>query len=93
MYSNNYEPKFYLSFLKAQFKKSEFVFITRRSPCNVVVNILDGEIAVIEFEPQLRYYVHFWTNTFGENMNSLLSSVLLQRWLLASNNQRGLTCY
>ena len=32
-------------------------------PYVVVVNVLKCDIVVSEFEPQARYYVHFWINT------------------------------
>ena len=31
----------------------------------------DCGIVVREFELQLRYYIHFWKNTFGKGMNPL----------------------
>ena len=55
----------------------------------VVDNLLDCDIVVSEFEPQLQYSVHFQTNRFRKGMSHLsptngLNStitVLLQRWL------------
>ena len=38
----------------------------------VVVNVLDFDIVVSEFEIPLRYYVHFWTNTLEKGMNPLI---------------------
>ena len=32
--------------------------------------MLDSDIVVSEFELQSRYYIHFWTNTPGKDMNS-----------------------
>ena len=32
----------------------------------VVANVLDCDIAESEFELQLRYYIHFLTNTIGK---------------------------
>ena len=34
--------------------------------CGVVVNVMECDIAVSEFEPQSPYYFHFWTNTPGK---------------------------
>ena len=36
-----------------------------------MVNVRDSDIAVSEFETQLRYYVPFWTNTPGKGINFL----------------------
>ena len=33
---------------------------------------MDYGIVVSEFKLQLRYYVHFWTNTLGKGMNPLI---------------------
>ena len=41
-------------------------------PWGVMVKSLDCRIVVSEFELQSRYYVHFWTNTFGKGMNPLI---------------------
>ena len=41
-------------------------------PRGVMVKALDCRIAVSEFELQLRYYVHFRTNTLGKGMNLLI---------------------
>ena len=38
----------------------------------VMVKAMDCEIVVSEFELQLRYYVHFRTNTRGKGMNPLI---------------------
>ena len=40
----------------------------------VIVNKLDYDIVVSEFEFQLHYYVHFWTKTLGKGMNPFISS-------------------
>ena len=47
----------------------------------VVVNVLDCDIVVSEFELQLRYYVQFWTNNLGKGMKPIypFSSVGLKR--------------
>ena len=42
-------------------KKNEF------SPRGVVVKVLHCGPDVSEFELQLRYYDHFWTNTLGQS--------------------------
>ena len=41
-------------------------------PGGVMVKAMDYRIAVREFELQLRYYVHFRTNTLGKDMNPLI---------------------
>ena len=55
----------------------------------VMAKVLDCEIVVSEFELQSVYYVHFWTNSFGKDMNlSILAcnglnnttTILLQGW-------------
>ena len=38
----------------------------------VIVTAMDSGIVVSEFEPQLRYYVHFRANTLGKGMNLLI---------------------
>ena len=38
-------------------------------PCGVVVNVLDRDIVISEFELQLWYYVVFQSNTLREGMN------------------------
>ena len=37
-----------------------------------MVKAIDFEIVVCKFEIQLRYYVHFQTNTLGKGMNPLI---------------------
>ena len=37
-----------------------------------VANMLNGDFLLSEFELQLRYYVHFRTNTLWERMNPLI---------------------
>ena len=39
----------------------------------VVADVLDCDLVESEFELQLRYYVHFQTNTIGKDMNPLVS--------------------
>ena len=39
---------------------------TSESPCGVLVYVLDCNILVIEFELQLPYNIHFWTNALGK---------------------------
>ena len=41
-------------------------------PLGVMVKAMDCEIVVSEFELQLHYYIHFWTNTLGKGMNLLI---------------------
>ena len=38
---------------------------------DVVANVMDCNILIIEFELQLCFYVHFRSNTFGNNINPL----------------------
>ena len=38
----------------------------------VMVKALDCGTKVSEFELQSRYYVHFWTNTYGKGMDPLI---------------------
>ena len=42
------------------------------SPCGVVVNVLDCDIVVSEFDLQAPYYVHFWIITLVKAMNPLI---------------------
>ena len=42
-------------------------------PCGVVANMLGCNIVVSEFKHQLCYYVHFWTNILGKDMNLLVT--------------------
>ena len=37
-----------------------------------MVKAIECGIVVSEFVLQSRYYVHFWTNTFGKGMNPLI---------------------
>ena len=41
-------------------------------PRGVMVKTMDGGIVVSELVLQLRYYVHFQTNTLGNGMNPLI---------------------
>ena len=38
----------------------------------VVVNVLDYVIVVSEYKLQLCYYIHFWLNALGKDMNPLV---------------------
>ena len=42
------------------------------NPRVVMVDVLDCDIVVRGFEFQLRYYVHFRTNTLGKDLNPLI---------------------
>ena len=44
----------------------------RKCPLGVIVKAMDSRIIVSEFELQLRYYIHFQTNTIGKGMNPLI---------------------
>ena len=37
-----------------------------------VVIMLDCNLIVSEFELQISYYIHFWTNALGKGMNLLI---------------------
>ena len=39
------------------------------SPRGAMVKVMECGIVVSEFEPQLRYYIHFRANTLGKSMN------------------------
>ena len=39
-----------------------------------MVNVINSVIIVSECELQSHYYFHFWINTFGKGMNSLIPS-------------------
>ena len=41
-------------------------------PHGIMVKVMDCEIVANEFELQLRYYIHFRTNTLGKGMNPLI---------------------
>ena len=41
-----------------------------------MAKVLDFGFEVSEFEPQLHYYVHFWTTTLGKGMNPLILPVM-----------------
>ena len=36
------------------------------NPRGVVANVLACDTVLSNFEPQSRYYVHFWTSTLGD---------------------------
>ena len=40
--------------------------------CGVVINVLDGDIIVSEFNLQSRYVIHFWANTLDKVVNILI---------------------
>ena len=48
----------------------------RESHCGVVAKVLDYDKLVREFALQLRYYVHFRTNTLRKGMNSLFLTTM-----------------
>ena len=59
------------------------------SPSGIAANVLDSDMVVSKFEHKTRFYVHFWTNTPGKGMNTLIldryglnitTNVLLQVW-------------
>ena len=50
-------------------------------PCDVVVNVPDGDIVGSQFELQSRYYVHFRTDTFEKGIQPLFPYVVLLLFL------------
>ena len=58
--------------LRQQQPKISILFTKRESSHSVVANALYCSLEVSEFEFQLRYYVHFWTNTFQKSMDLLI---------------------
>ena len=50
---------------------------TRGIPLSEEANVLDSDIVVSKFKLQLGYYVHFWTNTLGKGMNSLIPPAMV----------------
>ena len=53
-----------------------FIFLTktclRGCPHGVMVKALDCRLVVSKFKLYSCYYVHFWTNTLGKDMNPLI---------------------
>ena len=47
------------------------IYLCSWCPRGVVVKGMDCRIIISKFEFQLRYYVHFRTNTLGKDMNPL----------------------
>ena len=45
-------------------------------PVKKKANVLDSDTVVNEFKPQLLYYVHFWTNILGKDMDPLIPPVM-----------------
>ena len=41
-----------------------------------MTNVLDFSLEVSEFELQLLFYIHFWTDTFGKGMNIFILQVI-----------------
>ena len=52
--------------------KESLFFFWGGCPRGVMVKAMDCGIVVSEFVLQLRYYVHFRTNTHGKGMNPLI---------------------
>ena len=64
------EPKLILC---TQLNGYKFCFVSLRGcPRGVMVNAMDCESVVSEFELQSHYYVHFRKNTLRKGMNSLI---------------------
>ena len=51
-----------------------YIHLKRGSPRRVMVNKLDYNIVVSEFELQSYYYVHFRTFTIGKRTNSFITT-------------------
>ena len=47
-----------------------------------MAKVLDCALEVSEFELQLSYYVHFWTNTFIKGFKHLISRAITAIFLL-----------
>ena len=45
---------------------------SKGSPRDEEAKVLDSDLKVNELDLQLRYYVHFRTNTLGKGMNPLI---------------------
>ena len=53
-----------------------FFFFLAAVLCGIVANMLDYEIVVNKFIPQLHYSIHFLTNTLGKGMNPLITPAM-----------------
>ena len=51
--------------------------MARGGSYGIIFKALDYVIIVKEFQFQIHYYIHFWTNTIGEHMNTLIPPPLL----------------
>ena len=51
--------------------------IIREFPPCVMIKAMDCGIVVSEFDLQSRSYVHFWTNTLGKGMKTLILPVMV----------------
>ena len=54
----------------------KYIF-SRRCPHGVVVNMMDCNIILSEFELQSQDYVHFQTNSFGKGMNLVIPTSMV----------------
>ena len=62
-----------------RFSNHSYIFLAIKGrPSDLVTNVLDYDIAVSEFEPQSRYYVHFRINTFEKSMTSIISRLWIK---------------
>ena len=50
-------------------------YVFRRSPLSVAAYVLDCDIIINKFKLQSHYYIHFWTNTFGERYKPFLLGI------------------
>ena len=71
--------------------------LIRKNLCDVLINVLNFEIIVSEFELQSCYYIHFRTNTLGKAMDSF-SPQLYHYWfstkiVLALNSSWHSICH
>ena len=49
--------------------------ITHHQISDIMANVLDFDFVVSEFDRQSRYYIHFWTNTLGKGINSIIPRI------------------
>ena len=48
------------------------LFLQMKRFCDLMAQMLDCGLEVSEFELESRYYLRFWINMLGKEMNSLL---------------------
>ena len=55
----------------------QFESFNDKVPAGRNANVLDCDIVVSEFELPSSFYVHFWINTLGKDMNPIIPAKLL----------------